>query len=101
MLVGLCCSAAFDARAQVSPGPLARAHADLDGNLGFGNRRLSIIDRSGGQQPISNEDQTIIVVYNGEIYNYEQLKESLEQKGHSLTSSDTEVLSCMKNMARR
>jgi len=65
----------------------------LDGNLGFGNRRLSIIDRSGGQQPIANEDQTIVVVYNGEIYNYQQIKVDLEQKGHRFsTSSDTEVL---------
>ncbi|MEW5802715.1 MAG: asparagine synthase (glutamine-hydrolyzing) [bacterium] len=65
----------------------------LEGTLGFGSRRLSIIDRSGGQQPIANEDRTIVVVYNGEIYNYQHLKEDLEQKGHRFsTSSDTEVL---------
>ncbi|MEW6379723.1 MAG: asparagine synthase (glutamine-hydrolyzing) [bacterium] len=65
----------------------------LDKNLGFGSRRLSIIDRSGGQQPIANEDGTIRVVYNGEIYNYRHLRQSLEQKGHRFsTGSDTEVL---------
>ncbi|MCL6584499.1 MAG: asparagine synthase (glutamine-hydrolyzing) [bacterium] len=65
----------------------------LKKNLGFGSRRLSIIDRRCGHQPIANEDQTIRVVYNGEIYNYLELRQSLEQKGHRFsTSSDTEVL---------
>ena len=62
-------------------------------SLGFGIDRLSIIDRSGGRQPISNEDGTVEVVFNGEIYNYLELKEELEGQGHVFkTNSDTEVL---------
>lgn len=65
----------------------------LDGPLGMGMRRLSIIDLSTGHQPISNEDNTIWTVLNGEIYNYEELTEELLKKGHVfLTKSDTEVL---------
>ena len=56
-------------------------------------RRLSIIDLDGGDQPIGNEDGTIQVVQNGEIYNYRELREELERKGHPLaTRCDTEVL---------
>jgi len=59
----------------------------------LGMRRLSIIDLEGGHQPICNEDQTIWVVNNGEIYNYRQLREELLHKGHTFsTHSDTEVL---------
>ncbi len=65
----------------------------LDGPLGLGNARLSIIDLSGGQQPISNEDGTLWIVFNGEIFNYVELKPELEALGHRfVTSSDTEVL---------
>ena len=61
--------------------------------VGLGMRRLSIIDLSGGHQPISNEDETIWVVCNGEIYNFQELRTRLEQKGHRFrTKSDTEVL---------
>ena len=61
--------------------------------VGLGMRRLSIIDLSGGHQPISNEDETIWVVCNGEIYNFQELRLRLEQKGHRFrTKSDTEVL---------
>ena len=61
--------------------------------IGMAMRRLSIIDLGGGHQPIGNEDNTIQVVYNGEIYNYRQLRESLQQRGHIFrTDSDTEVL---------
>ncbi|HVV72918.1 MAG TPA: asparagine synthase (glutamine-hydrolyzing) [Verrucomicrobiae bacterium] len=65
----------------------------LDGPVGLGNARLSIIDLSGGQQPISNEDGTLWIVFNGEIFNYVELKPELEALGHRFaTSSDTEVL---------
>ena len=59
----------------------------------LGMRRLSIIDVAGGQQPISNEDKTIWVVCNGEIYNFRQLRAKLEKLGHTFrTRSDTEVI---------
>ncbi len=59
----------------------------------FGHRRLSIIDLEGGHQPLSNEDGTIWVLFNGEIYNFEDLKSDLERKGHRFqTHSDTEVI---------
>jgi asparagine synthase (glutamine-hydrolysing) len=65
----------------------------LDGCIGLGNRRLSIIDLPGGKQPISNEDGSIWVVYNGEIYNHRQLRRELEGQGHVFhTHSDTEVI---------
>ena len=63
------------------------------GPVGLGHRRLSIIDVEGGDQPIFNEDQTISVVFNGEIYNHKQLQTWLERRGHQFrTRSDTEVL---------
>jgi len=59
----------------------------------FGHRRLSIIDLSGGHQPLSNEDGTVWVVFNGEIYNFIELKQELEARGHAFrTHSDTEVI---------
>src|SRR6476646_4928515 len=62
-------------------------------NVGLGMRRLSIIDLSGGHQPIYNEDGTVAVVFNGEIYNFLQLREDLENRGHQFrTHSDTEVI---------
>jgi asparagine synthase (glutamine-hydrolysing) len=65
----------------------------LDKDLAFGMRRLSIIDLDGGKQPISNEDGTIVTVFNGEVYNYRELREQLQSHGHKLTtSSDTEVI---------
>jgi asparagine synthase (glutamine-hydrolysing) len=64
-----------------------------DGNIGLGMRRLSIIDLHTGQQPIHNELETVWVVNNGEIYNFQSLREDLEQKGHRFyTKSDTEVI---------
>ncbi len=65
----------------------------LDGNISLLNRRLSIIDRKGGDQPIYNEDKSVVVVYNGEIYNYLELRSELETLGHTFkTKSDTEVI---------
>jgi asparagine synthase (glutamine-hydrolysing) len=59
----------------------------------LGVRRLSIIDLTTGDQPIKNEQGSVIVTYNGEIYNYKSLREALSKKGHKFsTSSDTEVL---------
>jgi asparagine synthase (glutamine-hydrolysing) len=61
--------------------------------VGLGMRRLSIIDVSGGHQPISNEDESIWIVLNGEIYNFQPLRDELEAKGHTFrTHSDTEVI---------
>ena len=65
----------------------------LDDHIGLGQMRLSIIDLTSGSQPIHNEDQTLWIVYNGEVYNYIELRETLEQKGHRFyTTSDTEVI---------
>ncbi len=65
----------------------------VKGAVGLGIRRLSIIDLSGGRQPIHNEDSTIWVVFNGEIYNFPELRTELEARGHSFsTHSDTEVI---------
>ena len=59
----------------------------------LGSQRLSIIDVQGGHQPISNEDGTVWTVLNGEIYNFAELREELEHKGHRFTTrSDTEVV---------
>ncbi|MBV8216071.1 MAG: asparagine synthase (glutamine-hydrolyzing) [Verrucomicrobia bacterium] len=65
----------------------------FDDNLGLGFRRLSIIDLSGGHQPMSDAEESVWVVFNGEIYNYQELRAELEAKGHQLrTRSDTEVI---------
>jgi len=65
----------------------------IAGQIGLGHRRLSIIDLSRGKQPISNEDDTVWIVFNGEIYNYQALRKSLLEKGHKFkTDSDTEVI---------
>ncbi len=65
----------------------------VDAEVGLGHQRLSIIDIDGGHQPVQNEDGSICVVYNGEIYNHVQLRDGLESEGHRFyTSSDTEVL---------
>ena len=64
-----------------------------DAEAGLGHRRLSIIDLSGGAQPLGNEDGSVQVTFNGEIYNYLELREELIAKGHRMrTNSDTEVL---------
>ncbi len=62
-------------------------------NIGLGHRRLSIIDLSSGHQPMTNEDGRIITVYNGEIYNYKDIRNELISRGHTfLTNCDTEVI---------
>ena len=78
----------------------AQAHRgpDQDGihvepGVGLGHRRLSIIDLSGGRQPLYNEDDSVVVVYNGEIYNFQPLAEELTARGHRFrTHCDTEVI---------
>src|ERR1700685_2310306 len=65
----------------------------VNGPVGLGMRRLSIIDLAGGRQPIHNEDQSLWVVFNGEIYNFPELRPELEAPGHHFyTPSDTEVI---------
>ena len=64
-----------------------------DDYIAMGFRRLSIIDLKGGRQPMTNEDDTMVITYNGEIYNFKEIKEDLLKKGHIFkTSSDTEVI---------
>jgi asparagine synthase (glutamine-hydrolysing) len=65
----------------------------IDGNVGLAMRRLSIIDLRAGHQPMANEDQNLWIVYNGEIYNHQQLRNVLESRGHRYrTRSDTETI---------
>jgi asparagine synthase (glutamine-hydrolysing) len=78
----------------------AVAHRGPDGvgflrrdNVALGHRRLAIIDPRGGHQPMSNGDETVWITYNGELYNYLELREELRQTGHEfVTNSDTEVV---------
>jgi asparagine synthase (glutamine-hydrolysing) len=65
----------------------------LNRNVGLGHRRLSIIDLAGGDQPIFNEDRSVVIVFNGEIYNFKELRADLIERGHTFkTHSDTEVI---------
>jgi len=65
----------------------------VDENVGLGSARLRILDLTGGDQPIHNEDKSIWIVYNGEVFNYPDLREGLQKKGHRYyTHTDTEVL---------
>lgn len=65
----------------------------LRGHVALGHRRLKIIDLEGGIQPLFNEDHSVVVVYNGEIFNFQEVKAVLEAKGHMFrTNSDTEVI---------
>jgi len=65
----------------------------LESGVGLGHRRLSIIDLAEGQQPLYNEDETVVVVYNGEIYNFAELRQRLLKLGHVFrTHCDTEVI---------
>lgn len=104
-MCGICGKLMFDREAVVSPALLtsmadAIRHRGPDddgyycsGQIGLGFRRLSIIDLNTGHQPISNEDGSVWVVFNGEIYNYRELRAQLLAKGHIFkTQTDTEVL---------
>jgi len=65
----------------------------IDGNVGFGHRRLSIVDLAAGQQPMANEDGSVYITYNGEIYNHSDFRGSLEKRGHTYRSHcDTETI---------
>jgi len=102
---GICGKLNFDRARSVAPS-LLKAMADtihhrgpddegyyVSGPVGFGFRRLSIIDLNTGHQPISNEDGTAWIVFNGEIYNYQELRRDLQTKGHTFTTqTDTEVI---------
>jgi asparagine synthase (glutamine-hydrolysing) len=103
-MCGICGLASLDGGV-VDPAPLARMTETLhhrgpdsegsfvDGPVALGMRRLSIIDIAGGDQPIGNEDGSVQVVQNGEIYNHLELRGQLESQGHAFrTRSDTEVL---------
>lgn len=68
-------------------------HYYVDESISLGFRRLSIIDLEGGRQPILNEDKNLVLLFNGEIYNYQSLREELLEKGHIFTTkTDSEVL---------
>src|SRR5215472_13041322 len=65
----------------------------ISGPLGLGFRRLSIIDLAGGHQPMSDAEETVWIIFNGEVYNFKELRAELEQCGHHFrTRSDTEVI---------
>src|SRR5215218_8510774 len=65
----------------------------VDGRVGLAHRRLAIVDVAGGQQPMANEDETVWIVFNGEIYNHAALRPDLERNGHRYrTHSDTETI---------
>src|SRR5918911_124280 len=65
----------------------------VDGNVGLGHRRLSIVDVASGHQPMTNEDGTLHITYNGEIYNHADYREWLESRGHVYkTHCDTETI---------
>jgi asparagine synthase (glutamine-hydrolysing) len=105
-LGSMCGIAGFVLREQRAQVPLIRAMCDeirhrgpddegfhVDGGCAIGMRRLSIIDLSTGHQPMSNEDGTVWIVFNGEIYSYQELRADLIARGHRFqTASDTETL---------
>src|SRR5258705_6954005 len=65
----------------------------IDGNVGLGHRRLSIVDVAAGHQPMTNEDGNLHITYNGEIYNHADFRQELEAKGHVYqTHCDTETI---------
>src|SRR5215510_16594676 len=104
-MCGICGICLTDLQARVDPDLLnamndSLAHRGPDGQgvyitgaVGLGHRRLSIIDLATGDQPIFNEDHSIAIVFNGEIYNYKELRDDLIKKGHRFrTTGDTEVI---------
>ena len=104
-MCGICGTFSYR-HAQLADEGLVRAMADrmshrgpdddgfhFDRSVGLGLRRLSIIDVAGGHQPIPNEDRSVWVIFNGEIYNFREVRTELEQRGHVFaTRSDTEVI---------
>src|SRR5271156_804866 len=104
-MCGICGKLMLDREKKVSPA-LVKAMADtihhrgpddegyyVSGPVGLGFRRLAIIDLNSGHQPISNEDGTIWIVFNGEIYNYQELRTFLQRRGHVFTTqTDTEAI---------
>src|SRR6266481_9830126 len=65
----------------------------ISGPVGLGSRRLSIIDLAGGHQPMSDAEESVWITFNGEIYNYMEIRSELQGKGHQFrTNSDTEVI---------
>src|SRR5437870_2243771 len=79
-------------RALTHRGPDAEGF-HLEGPIGLCNRRLRIIDVAGVDPPLYNEDRSIAIVYNGEVYNYQELRRDVIARGHRLTTEgDTEVL---------
>ena len=104
-MCGICGKFNFDPAHPVSSGLIKRMADTLhhrgpddegfhvSGQVGLGFRRLSIIDLSMGHQPLSNEDGTVWIVFNGEIYNYQELRQDLLSRGHIFrTRTDTEVI---------
>ncbi len=64
-----------------------------DARIGLGHRRLTVIDLAAGEQPVYNEDRSILVMFNGEIFNYQELRQDLVARGHRFsTNTDTEVI---------
>ena len=104
-MCGICGILYREATQQVDRNTLARMNRQIvhrgpddegyfvTGNVGLAMRRLSIIDVTSGHQPIANEDETIWIVFNGEIYNHAELRGDLESRGHRYrTRSDTETI---------
>src|SRR5215813_2133324 len=104
-MCGICGKVGLDEGARIAPGLVERMmkrleHRGPDDNGMYsepqavlGHTRLSIIDLKSGQQPITNENGTVWIVFNGEIYNYRGLRNELVQKGHRFaTQTDTEVI---------
>jgi asparagine synthase (glutamine-hydrolysing) len=104
-MCGICGQFNFGDRAPVAPRDIEAMTSTIvhrgpddegfhfDGGLGLGFRRLSIIDLAGGHQPMSDAEETVWVIFNGEIYNFETLRDELESRGHRFrTKSDTEVI---------
>ncbi len=104
-MCGICGVFNFDGREAVSGAALTRMNEQivhrgpddsglfLAGNVGLAARRLSIIDVAGGHQPVGNEDDTVTIAFNGEIYNYKELQADLLNRGHRFKSnSDTETV---------
>src|SRR5437016_3351784 len=100
------CGIAYADRAQIADASLIAAMSDsishrgpddagvhVVGNVGLGHRRLSIVDVSGGHQPMSNEDGRVWITFNGEVYNHADFRARLESNGHHYkTRCDTEAI---------